>query len=289
MVCLAQQISSHTGGHAAGICQHFHFAGAGRHVDSYACQRGQLLGCGHIGVAGAENLINLGHGACAVGHGGNGLCPANFENALHAAEVCGKEDGRVHLAIFPGGRAEHHFLAPGHSSRYGQHQHGGEQWRLASGYIQAHALDGQRALLAFHPGGCLQFHGSLRGILQLVKIVDVAVCQLNGFLEFLRHKAGRFLYLGLRNGKCLQVHTIKTVAVFMQSPVAMQMYCVHDGTHNIKKLRDVKGRAAYKLCPLLAMRFRDDGHGNSEGEITESFFRWAAPECPGHRLPSACR
>ena len=280
---LAQQVCRHKGRHAAGIGQHFHLAGACRHVDGHTGQGSQLLGGGHIGIARAENLIHLRHRGGAVGHGGDGLSPAHLEDAGHAAEIGRKEDGGIHLAILAGGRAEHHFLAPGHSGGHRQHEHRGEQRRLTTGHIQAHALNGQRALLAFHTGGGLQFHGSLGGMLQFVEVVDVAVGQFDGLLKLLRHAAAGFLHLGGGNGQGFQIHAIKTVTILMQRLVTMHMHGIHDGAHHIKELRYIEGRAAHQLRPLFTSRFRYDGHGNQE--ITESFFRWGAPGYPGHRLP----
>ena len=107
--------------------------------------------------------------------------------------------------------------------------------------------------------------------LNQVKIQNVGIRTADGLAQLLRHPGAGFRHLGGGNREFFQVHTIKTVAVFVQRLVAMLMHGVHDGAHYIEELGDIEGRAAHQLRPLFTIGFRYDSHDNKE--VTESFFR----------------
>jgi len=84
----------------------------------------------------------------AVGHGRHGLRPADGEDTVDAAQIGGIEDFGGYRAVGARGGAEDDLPAAGDAGRDGQHQHRGEERRLAARDVKAHAADRHGALHA---------------------------------------------------------------------------------------------------------------------------------------------
>ena len=106
---LAEQVHRHPVRRRRAIGQHEDFAGAGNHVDAHLPEH-VLFGAGHVGVAGAGDLVHARHAGRAVSERGNGL--HDHDDFAHARHVRG----------------------------HGVHQHAGRVGRLAAGHVNAHAV-----------------------------------------------------------------------------------------------------------------------------------------------------
>ena len=74
MLGLAEQIHGHPLGRGRAIGQDQNFRRAGNHVYAHHAKH-TLLGAGHIGIAGAGDLVHLGHGGRAVGQAATAWAP----------------------------------------------------------------------------------------------------------------------------------------------------------------------------------------------------------------------
>jgi hypothetical protein len=99
------------------------FRRAGRHVErgSVGIRCDDLLGGSHPRVARTEDLVHLRHALGAEGHGGYGLCTAELEVLLDAAEPRRDQHGRVGAAVRARRRAHDSHRAAGNAGRHGQH------------------------------------------------------------------------------------------------------------------------------------------------------------------------
>ncbi|MNT36505.1 hypothetical protein D3C72_1725910 [compost metagenome] len=97
MLGLAEEVHGHPVGRRGAVGQHQDFARARDHVDAHGAEHA-LLGAGHIGVAGAGDLVHLGHGGRAVGQRGHGLGAADGEGPRHARYIGGGQHQLVALA-----------------------------------------------------------------------------------------------------------------------------------------------------------------------------------------------
>ena len=141
----AEQVHRHPVGGRRAVGQHQDFRRAGDHVDAHRAEHA-LLGAGDVGVAGAGDLVHLGHRRRAVGQRGHGLSPADGEGAAHAGHIGGGQHPRIFFA--PGRGHDHDDLADtGHMGGNGVHQHRRRIRRLAAGHIDADAVE-RRDLLA---------------------------------------------------------------------------------------------------------------------------------------------
>ena len=145
MLGLAEQVHGHPVGRRAAVGQHQDFTGAGNHVDAHGAEH-PLLGAGHIGIAGAGDLVHLRNGGRAVGQGRHGLGTADGEAARDARHIGGRQHQGVLLAARRG-HDHDDFLHASHMGGNGIHQHAGRIGRLAAGHIDAHAVQ-RRDLLA---------------------------------------------------------------------------------------------------------------------------------------------
>jgi len=93
-----------------------------------------------------------------VGHGGHGLRASHGEYAVHAAKVGGVKYLRGDGPFARGRRAEDHLSASGDPCRDGEHQHRGEERRLAARNVQPHAADRHGTLHAADTGHRLDAH-----------------------------------------------------------------------------------------------------------------------------------
>ncbi len=100
-------------GRAALIGNDQHFGGSGRHVHGRALRIGGdlLLGRGDPGIAGAEDLVDLGNRSRAIGQGGDRLGATHLEHGVDAAQLRGHQHRGMRAPSRAGGV---------HSTRRGQ-------------------------------------------------------------------------------------------------------------------------------------------------------------------------
>ncbi len=97
---LRQQIRSHEIGAGAVIGENQHFGRTRGHVHSRAFRIGGhlLFGGGHPGVAGTEDLVDLGDGRGAIGQCGDSLGATHLEDGIDAAQLGCDQHRRVGAA-----------------------------------------------------------------------------------------------------------------------------------------------------------------------------------------------
>ena len=119
MLRLGEEIGGDMGRGAAAVVDDQDLARTGDHVDPDLAED-QLLGGGHIDVAGAGDLVHPRHGRRAVGQSRHGLGPADAENPVHPGKPGRHQHMGVDLAAR--GRGNHDDLADtGHPGRHGIH------------------------------------------------------------------------------------------------------------------------------------------------------------------------
>jgi hypothetical protein len=94
---LAEQVHRHPVGRRGAIGQHQDLAGPGDHVDADLA-KDTPLGAGHIGIAGAGDLVHARHAGRAVGQRGHGLRAADGEDPVHAGHVAAASTSSIALA-----------------------------------------------------------------------------------------------------------------------------------------------------------------------------------------------
>ena len=111
-----------------------HFGRAGDHVDADLAKH-VALGRRHIGVAGADDLVDRGNRLRPVGQCRDRLGTADAIDLIDTGERGGGEHQRVELAVR---RRHHHHQAAhtGHLGGHGVHQHRGRIGRRAAGHIE---------------------------------------------------------------------------------------------------------------------------------------------------------
>ena len=141
---LGQQVGRHPGRVGVLVSHHHGFGRPGQAVDPYNPIH-QLLGQGHVDVAGPHNLVDRLEAFGAIGQGRNRLRPAHPEHLRGAGDGGGGQDDGVHEAgirVGGVGRRGHHDL--GHAGDAGEHhgvEHGRRQRRGAAGDVAAHAAE----------------------------------------------------------------------------------------------------------------------------------------------------
>ena len=149
MLCLTEKVRRHMAGIGGGVSDHQNFTGACDHVDGDFSED-LLLGFGHVGIAGAHDLVHLGDGLGAVGQSGHSLGAAHLEDAVHACDLGGGQDHGIDLAVGAGGRGDDDLLASCDLGGDGVHEDGGGVSGGAAGDVKAHPFDGGDLLAHDH-------------------------------------------------------------------------------------------------------------------------------------------
>ena len=242
------------------VGQHHHLRGAGGHVDGHGAQTEELFGGGDVTVAGAENLVDARNFGGAEGHGGHGLCAADFVDAGDAAELCGPEDFGGDATVALRRCAENHLLAAGDTGRYGQHQHGGEERSAAAGDVEPYAVDRHAALLAGNAGH--GFDADRFHLLGGVERGDVLLCLSDGGFQWFGEPGVGCGDLGFGDGQLVESHAVDLLGQLAQGPVAVGAHAIDD-SFDAFAYRGVflLQRSRQEAVPLVAGRFGIDFHG----------------------------
>ena len=138
MFSLAEQVHRHPVRGSAAIGQHQNLAGSGNHVDAHRAKHA-LFGAGDISVAGAGDLVHLGHRGGAVSQRSHGLRAANRKSPGDACYISCRQHQGIFFAFW---RWHHHddFAHSGDMRWNGVHQHRRRVSRLAARHINAHAV-----------------------------------------------------------------------------------------------------------------------------------------------------
>ena len=144
------------------------------------------LGLGHVGVARAGDHVDPGHGGGAVGHGGDGLGPADPVHLVDPGDGGRGQGGVVDPSV--GGRrhAEHDVLDAGHPGRGGAHEDGGGVSSPAARRVEAGPSHGASQVVHGHPTGLER--ARRRPFVGVVRL-DALVGQLEGVLDLDRAPA----------------------------------------------------------------------------------------------------
>ena len=238
------------------------FAGPGDHVDvAQAARIAQLLGGGHIDVAGADDLVHLGHGLRAEGQRGDGLRPARAHHRAHAGELCGRQNGGGYLAVRAGRGGHDDGLYPGDFGRNGVHQHAGRIPRRAAGHIEPGAGQRKHALSHHHTWrGRIHKAGAL---LQAVEPLDISRGQPERIQKFRLHLGKRRVQLFLRHQKAVGPRAVECFAIVQHGFIAAQTHILHNGFHCLRHVALDLGGAVQKLGGGLSLIGYDADHGRS--------------------------
>jgi hypothetical protein len=152
---LRKEVHRHPVGVGLTIADDQYLRRAGDHVDADDAEDA-ALGRGDVGVAGADDLVDLRNGLRAIGQCRDRLRAADGEYAVDAGQRCGSQYQRVLLARRR--RYDHdQFADAGDARRNGVHQHRRRVRGLAAGHVEADAVE-RRDLLAKH--GAARFASS---------------------------------------------------------------------------------------------------------------------------------
>ena len=193
-------------------------AGTGDHIDGNGTEH-LLFGFRHKGVAGADDLIHLGHAFGAVGQGGNGLGAAYLEDLVDAGDAGSCQDHGIDLAVSAGGRDHDHLSAPGDLGGDGVHQHGGGVGRCAAGHIQTGPVDGDDLLT--HYDAVFIVDDKAAPHLGLVELADIRRRAAQNVQKLGVHRCHGFGDLLLGHLQSIQPDPVKLFTVFIQSLVAV--------------------------------------------------------------------
>ena len=139
MFGLGQKVQRDPVGVVLGIGNHQDLGGAGDHVDAHLAEDA-ALGGGHVGVAGAGDLVDRGNGVGAIGQRRHGLRAADAIDLVHAGNPRRQKHQRVHLPLRGryGDRQARHARDLGGD---GIHQDRGRIGRLPARHIQPGGRD----------------------------------------------------------------------------------------------------------------------------------------------------
>ena len=260
MFRLGKQVRRHEGRIAFAVGQHQDFAGPGDHVNIHDAVH-PAFGGGDEHIAGAHDLVHVGHGLRAVGQRCDGLGAARLHDLGHPRDFRRAEDGGVHLAVFLGRGGHDDFLHPGDFGRHRIHQYRGGIRRRAAGHVQAHALKGNDPL-AHHPA-VLFADDEAAAHLALVEGFDVVPGLLQNVDE-LRVAGGEgFGDFFFADQNSIQFRLVKFRGVFLQGLVAVFAHVgdniIHNGFDLIARL-DGRG---FKLLRIELINRHDLHHCGS--------------------------
>ena len=225
---LAEQVGGHPGGVGISVGNHQHLGGAGDHVDVHQSKH-LPLGLGHIGVAGAHDLVHLGHRFRPVGQSGHRLRPAHFEDAGDPGQLGRRQDGGADLPV-PSRRGGHNDLPhPGDVGGDGVHQHGGGVGGGAPGHIDAHP--GQRGDLLTQDHPLPLGHEKSLPLLLGVEGADVFGGLPEDLGEFPVHLGGPLLQLlggHLQGG---ELHPVELLFILQQGRIPPLLHGAEDVRH----------------------------------------------------------
>ncbi len=136
MLCLGEQVRGCKKRICRSIGQHDQLARPGQHVDVHVAEH-KLLGCGYVGVARADDLVDRGDGVGSERHCRDGLASADLEHSVDSGDVGRDQHMRVGCASGGRRRAGDYVTHAGYSSRYCAHEHGRRVSGSAARHVQA--------------------------------------------------------------------------------------------------------------------------------------------------------
>ena len=284
MFGLAEQIHRHPFSGSAAIGQHQNLARAGNHVDAHGAEHA-ALGAGHIGIAGAGDLVHLGDGGCAIGQCGHGLRAADGKGTRNTRHISRCQHQRI---AFAARRRHHHddVFHASHMRRNRVHQHGGWIGGLATRHIDAHAVQ-RRDLLAQQRAVRVAIAPALSAgaLLRLVIAADPGrrslQCVLLHFWQAVECRL-QFILLQLQFGHVAHLQAIETRRVFQHRGITTLLHVGQDVGHTLLDLGiGIRAPVQTRLEGGLEIRL---GGGQAKGfglQVAHSF----SLQLPAFSLP----
>ena len=172
MLGLRHEICRHDARVCCSIGNHADLGGTGDHIDAHVARHGPLGG-GHVGVAGAHDLVDRGDGGGSIGRRGDGLRASDGVDLVHARHGRGgKREGRDGAACLR--RGEHDdALHARDLGRDAVHEHGGGVLRTSTGHVERGRRDGHHAHAEAHAVCALVGPRLLTLELVLVELADL--------------------------------------------------------------------------------------------------------------------
>ena len=208
-----------------------------------------MLGSHHILVARTEDLEDLGHRLCAVGHSADSLNATSLENLADASHTGCYEDGGIHLALAVGRRAEYYLTASGNLGRRGQHEDGREEWGGASRDIQSNFLDSDTLLPAGHT--LTRLNLMALELLGSMELMDVFMSQHDGGFQFLTNQALGLVDFSLCDSQRCEHGMVEALFIFLHGFVTPCAHIAEHGIHRGLQLRDVQMWTLADFCPFF--------------------------------------
>ena len=256
--------------------------GLGRAEDPVDVDRAldQFLGVGNKDVAGAADLVDLGHGGCAVGHGRDGRDPTHLVEGVHACDLCGDYDRRVQGFSPLRRRAENDLTDAGHASRNSRHQDSRGVGGTATWGVQANPIQRPdqlaQTLLAVYP---------VAGHRCFVEIAHPLGGQFQGFSQFFAHGVSGLGHLLFSHPEIFQVRTVQQFGVATDSSVAFLAHVVQHLMHRLQGRHSLSegllGAGQYRLGQRVQIQGVDsdqnvlgvlDSFDHIKGQLVSPFF-----------------
>jgi hypothetical protein len=242
---LGQKIGRDHLGVAGLVGEDVDLGGAGKLVDADGAED-LALGLVHEGIAGAHDLHHRRNRLGPVGHGGDGLCAADAEDAVGPGQMAARDHRRMGV----GGQAGDDLRDTRHLGRDDGHDRGGKQRKAPAGHIAAHAVDGDDAVAHEDAGERFHLERQDGGQLGLRKAADVGDCEFGIGAGLRIEGVNRRLPFIHRNLKRADLCLVEGEGVFAHRRIAARLHVGKDAGHQLcHRLRVVLGIAGGGFDP----------------------------------------
>ena len=228
---LAQQIGGDPGRIVGPVGQHQNFRRTRDHVDADGSEH-QALGRRHIGVTGADDLVDRADRLGAVGQGAHGLGAADTVNFIDPGDGRRRQDQGVEHAV----RRRHDHDQPVHArdlGRDGVHQHGRRIGCGAAGHVEARRLDRLPAIAQAQARGIREVQ--VFGQLLFMERPDAPGRRGQGRQRFRSALTARGVhFFGRdRHGSGGQIETVEPLGIVQNSRIAARPHVGQDGRDDV--------------------------------------------------------
>ncbi len=244
MLGLGHEVSRHHDRVGGRVCQDADLGGPGDHVDAHVA--GDVaLGCRHVGVAGAHDLVDAGDGLGAIGHGANRLRAAHGIDLVDARHRgCCQRICRERAVVL--WRRHHDHAAHARNlCRDGVHEHRRGVLRATARHVDGHGVERRHLHAQDGAVGPRLEPGVLA--LTFVELANLAVRATQGREELGIHHAGGGVYQLLRDAELARAGAVEALAVLTHGLVAPLAHVVHDGGGALHHLAGKRPRAV-EIC-----------------------------------------
>ena len=174
----------------------------------------------HKRIARANDLVHLRHTLCAEGHGGDGLGPANAEDAVCTGQMAARDHGRMRIRW----QAGNHLVATRNLSRNDGHDGCGQQRKAATRNVRAHTLNRNDTVSQVQPWQRLHLKRLDGGKLRLREPSHIANGELCIFAGLLFHAVYGSLAVGGAYLKGIELRLVEPLRVLTHCRIATRLH-----------------------------------------------------------------